>query len=175
MEPGNAYNHLCGPTETPEGYHNVDVAGHLRSAPDLDPTAAFTRADFGRFWPSTSFTALQKCGRYRINSGQTAPSGLTGSAAFASHLRHRLCIAAVGTSMIFMRLPGAILVSIATIRRAVMGTRSSVGVAVRLRCRVCPQDAKQTRYTSTACTAEKSFVRFGDPKIGGSVSPGGCQ
>jgi hypothetical protein len=82
MEPGNAYNHLCGPTETPEGYHNVDVAGHLRSAPDLDPTAAFTRADFGRFWPSTSFTALQKCGRYRINSGQTAPSGLTGSAAF---------------------------------------------------------------------------------------------
>jgi hypothetical protein len=25
---------------------------------------------------------LQKCGRYRINSGQTAPSGLTGSAAF---------------------------------------------------------------------------------------------
>jgi len=32
--------------------------------------------------PLTSFTALQKCGRYRINSGQTAPSGLTGSAAF---------------------------------------------------------------------------------------------
>ncbi|MGD0421770.1 MAG: hypothetical protein ABSA68_19690, partial [Xanthobacteraceae bacterium] len=32
--------------------------------------------------PSTSFTPLQKCGRYRINSGQTAPSGLTGSAAF---------------------------------------------------------------------------------------------
>ena len=31
---------------------------------------------------STSFTARQKCGRYRINSGQTAPSGLTGSAAF---------------------------------------------------------------------------------------------
>ena len=30
-------------------------------------------------WPLTSFTALQKCGRY---SGQTAPSGLTGSAAF---------------------------------------------------------------------------------------------
>jgi len=25
---------------------------------------------------------LQKCDRYRINSGQTAPSGLTGSAAF---------------------------------------------------------------------------------------------
>jgi hypothetical protein len=25
---------------------------------------------------------LQKCGRYRTNSGQTAPSGLTGSAAF---------------------------------------------------------------------------------------------
>jgi hypothetical protein len=35
-----------------------------------------------RSWPSTSFTALQKCGRYRINSGQTAPSGLTGSATF---------------------------------------------------------------------------------------------
>jgi hypothetical protein len=33
-------------------------------------------------WPLTSFTALQKCGRYRTNSGQTAPSGLTGSAAF---------------------------------------------------------------------------------------------
>ena len=33
-------------------------------------------------WPSTSITALQKCGRYPINSGQTAPSGLTGSAAF---------------------------------------------------------------------------------------------
>jgi hypothetical protein len=33
-------------------------------------------------WPLTSFTALQKGGRYRINSGQTAPSGLTGSAAF---------------------------------------------------------------------------------------------
>ena len=36
----------------------------------------------GSSWPLTSFTALQKCGRYRINSGQTAPSGLTGSAAF---------------------------------------------------------------------------------------------
>ena len=35
-----------------------------------------------RKWPLTSFTVLQKCGRYRINSGQTAPSGLTGSAAF---------------------------------------------------------------------------------------------
>ena len=35
-----------------------------------------------RIWPLTSFTAMQKCGRYRINSGQTAPSGLTGSAAF---------------------------------------------------------------------------------------------
>ena len=35
-----------------------------------------------RCWPLTSFTAPQKCGRYRINSGQTAPSGLTGSAAF---------------------------------------------------------------------------------------------
>src|ERR1700726_407421 len=34
------------------------------------------------FWPLTSFTALQKGGRYRINSGQTAPSGLTSSAAF---------------------------------------------------------------------------------------------
>ena len=33
-------------------------------------------------WPITSFTALQKGGRYRINSGQTAPSGLTNSAAF---------------------------------------------------------------------------------------------
>jgi hypothetical protein len=33
-------------------------------------------------WPLTSFTALQKGGRYRINSGQTAPSGLTSSAAF---------------------------------------------------------------------------------------------
>ena len=38
-------------------------------------------SDF-RSWPLTSFTALQKCGRYPINSGQTAPSGLTGSAAF---------------------------------------------------------------------------------------------
>jgi hypothetical protein len=34
------------------------------------------------YWPITSFTALQKGGRYRINSGQTAPSGLTSSAAF---------------------------------------------------------------------------------------------
>ena len=34
------------------------------------------------YWPLSSFTALQKCGRYRINSGQTAPSCLTGSAAF---------------------------------------------------------------------------------------------
>jgi hypothetical protein len=34
------------------------------------------------YWPFTLFTALQKAGRYRINSGQTAPSGLTGSAAF---------------------------------------------------------------------------------------------
>ena len=33
-------------------------------------------------WPLTSSTALQKCDRYRINSGQTAPSSLTGSAAF---------------------------------------------------------------------------------------------
>ena len=34
-------------------------------------------------WPLSSFTALQKCGRYRINSGQTAPScSTTGSAAF---------------------------------------------------------------------------------------------
>jgi hypothetical protein len=33
-------------------------------------------------WPVTSFTALQKCSRYRINSGQTAPSGMTVSAAF---------------------------------------------------------------------------------------------
>ena len=39
------------------------------------------RGDFG-YWPITSFTALQKGGRYRINSGQTAPSGLTSSAAF---------------------------------------------------------------------------------------------
>jgi hypothetical protein len=41
-------------------------------------------------WPLTSFTALQKCGRYRINSGQTAPSGLTGSAAFGptADIRH---------------------------------------------------------------------------------------
>ena len=31
--------------------------------------------------PLTSFTALQKCGRYRRNSGQTAPSGMTVSAA----------------------------------------------------------------------------------------------
>jgi hypothetical protein len=35
-----------------------------------------------RYWPLASFTALQKCGRYRINSGQTAPSDLTASAAF---------------------------------------------------------------------------------------------
>jgi hypothetical protein len=34
------------------------------------------------FGPLTSFTALQKCGRYRTNSGQNAPSDLTGSAAF---------------------------------------------------------------------------------------------
>jgi hypothetical protein len=34
------------------------------------------------YWPLTSFTGLQKCGCYRINSGQTAPSGLTVSAAF---------------------------------------------------------------------------------------------
>jgi hypothetical protein len=32
--------------------------------------------------PLTSFTALHKFGRYRINSGQTAPSDLTGSDAF---------------------------------------------------------------------------------------------
>jgi hypothetical protein len=47
------------------------------------------------FWPLTSFRALQKCGRYRINSGQTAPSDLTGSAAFdpdrtSATLPHRL-------------------------------------------------------------------------------------
>ena len=35
-----------------------------------------------RSWPLTSCKALQKHGRYRINSGQTAPSGLTSSAAF---------------------------------------------------------------------------------------------
>jgi hypothetical protein len=35
-----------------------------------------------RDWPVASSAALQKCGRSRINSGQTAPSGLTGSAAF---------------------------------------------------------------------------------------------
>jgi hypothetical protein len=29
-----------------------------------------------------SAKALQKCGRYRTNSGQTTPSGLTSSAAF---------------------------------------------------------------------------------------------
>jgi len=42
-------------------------------------------------WPLTSLTALGKYGRYRINSGQTAPSGLTGSAAFDQILpsRHR--------------------------------------------------------------------------------------
>jgi hypothetical protein len=33
------------------------------------------------YWPLTSFTALQKCGRYRINSGHTVPSGLIGSVA----------------------------------------------------------------------------------------------
>ena len=33
-------------------------------------------------WPLTSFTALQKSGRCRINSGQTSPSDLIGSAAF---------------------------------------------------------------------------------------------
>ena len=33
-------------------------------------------------WPLTSFTALQKCGRYGINSGQTVPPGFIGSVAF---------------------------------------------------------------------------------------------
>jgi hypothetical protein len=32
-------------------------------------------------WHLTSFTLLQKCRRNRINSGQTAPSGFTDSAA----------------------------------------------------------------------------------------------
>jgi hypothetical protein len=41
-------------------------------------------------WPLTSFTALQKCGRYRAISGQTAPSGLTGSAAFDPYVTARL-------------------------------------------------------------------------------------
>jgi hypothetical protein len=35
-----------------------------------------------RTWPLTSFAALQKGGHYRINSGQTAPLGMTVSAAF---------------------------------------------------------------------------------------------
>jgi hypothetical protein len=33
-------------------------------------------------WPLTSFTALQKFGRYRMNSGQPVLSGLIGSDAF---------------------------------------------------------------------------------------------
>jgi hypothetical protein len=45
------------------------------------PLAQLYRQDV-RSWPLTSFTALQKCGRYRINCGQTAASYLTGSAAF---------------------------------------------------------------------------------------------
>jgi hypothetical protein len=49
----------------------------LRKTSDSSCTAGAVHT-----WPLTSFTALQKCGRYRINSGQTAPSGLTGSAAF---------------------------------------------------------------------------------------------
>jgi hypothetical protein len=44
--------------------------------------AVFAAVQFFRFWPLTSFTALRKCGRYRINSGQAAPSVFTGSAAF---------------------------------------------------------------------------------------------
>ena len=39
------------------------------------------KRDF-RSWPLTTFATLQKGDRYRINSGQTAPSGLTSSAAF---------------------------------------------------------------------------------------------
>ena len=50
-------------------------ASQIRQIPPCTAGAVHT-------WPLTSFTAPQKCGRYRINSGQTAPSGLTGSAAF---------------------------------------------------------------------------------------------
>jgi hypothetical protein len=56
--------------------------GHLGIAVTPVDSKALGGRTNGRGWPSTSLTALQKCGRYRINSGQTAPSGLTGSAAF---------------------------------------------------------------------------------------------
>jgi len=47
------------------------------------PLGITTKSDFvfTRPRPLTSFTALQECGGYRRNSGQTAPSGMTVSAA----------------------------------------------------------------------------------------------
>jgi hypothetical protein len=49
------------------------------------PLGITTKSDFvfTRPRPLTSFTALQECGGYRRNSGQTAPSGMTVSAALS--------------------------------------------------------------------------------------------
>jgi hypothetical protein len=48
------------------------------------------------FGPLRHFAATQPFGRYRINNGQTAPLGLTGSAAFdvvdGARSRHRSAI-----------------------------------------------------------------------------------
>ena len=65
------------------GYHYsvaLKGAGLVWSMDKLDRWLADPRTFIPR--RETSFTALQKGGRYRINSGQTAQSGWTGSAAF---------------------------------------------------------------------------------------------
>jgi len=54
----------------------------IRRLPENGPSLHCFAGQLSRLWPFTSFTALQKCSRYRINSGQTAPSGLTGSQRF---------------------------------------------------------------------------------------------
>jgi hypothetical protein len=56
----------------------LDVPLHLQQLAD----ELIERSPHGfRYWHLTPFTPLQKCGRYRINSGQTAATGLTSFAA----------------------------------------------------------------------------------------------
>jgi hypothetical protein len=66
------------------GHVNRTYRGRTHGRTDQYCTSEESPCQFGAVhtWPLTSFTALQKCGRYRRKSGQTAPSGMIVSAAF---------------------------------------------------------------------------------------------
>jgi hypothetical protein len=58
-------------------------------------------------WHLTSFTRLQKFRRNRINSGQTAPSGFTGVAAFDPTATSTFSTSAIGCVPFLTRRPVA--------------------------------------------------------------------